>query len=144
MALLESGRAEEGAALLHLLNPVAKYVGNPGLYGGEPYVMAGDVYAHGEIPGRAGWTWYTGSAGWAVTTVLRSLLGLRPQGDRLVLLPCLPSGWNGYTLSLTLNGTPLRLCCRRGHPELTVDGAPALFIPLDGKPHEAVFGHGPV
>ena len=93
MALLESGRAEEGAALLHLLNPVAKYVGNPGLYGGEPYVLAGDVYAHGEIPGRAGWTWYTGSAGWAVTTVLRSLLGLRPRGDRLELIPaCPPAG----------------------------------------------------
>ena len=139
MALLESGRAEEGAALLRMLNPAAKYAGDPGLYGGEPYALAGDVYAHEEIPGRAGWTWYTGSAGWYVTTVFRSLLGLRPRGDRLELLPCLPSSWNGYSLTLTLNGTPLKLCCRRGEPELTVDGKPAVFIPLDGRPHEAVY-----
>ena len=83
-------------------------------YGGEPYVLAGDVYANGECPGRVGWTWYTGSAGWLYTAVLRCLLGLQPRGDRLLLTPCLPAEWDGYTLEITLRGT--RLDVYKRHP----------------------------
>ena len=33
-------------------------------YGAEPFVLAADVYSAPERYGRAGWSWYTGSAGW--------------------------------------------------------------------------------
>ena len=33
-------------------------------YGAEPYVLAGDIYANKDYYGRAGWSWYTGAAGW--------------------------------------------------------------------------------
>ena len=42
----------------------------------EPYVIAGDVYAHPPHAGRGGWTWYTGSAGWMYRAGLESILGL--------------------------------------------------------------------
>jgi cyclic beta-1,2-glucan synthetase len=67
--------------------------------------------------------------------VLRHLLGLHPHGDRLELCPHLPSDWNDAELSITLKDTPLRISIKRGTPALTVDGAPAPFVPLDGKEH---------
>ncbi|MCI8553631.1 MAG: hypothetical protein HFJ80_01635 [Clostridiales bacterium] len=144
IAFLRSGRAEEGVQLLRLLNPVNKYAhsdasgGAWARYGGEPYVLAGDVYANEECPGRVGWTWYTGSAGWVYIAVLRELLGLIPQGDRLTLSPCLPAGWEGFTLSMILRGTRLQLTVRRAETaRLLVDGKTAGWIPLDGGEHRA-------
>ncbi len=137
IALLEAGRAEEGAEVLRLLNTAQKYADGLGdLYQGEPYALAGDVYANAECPGRAGWTQYTGSAGWYYTAVLRHLLGFRPHGDWLELSPRLPARWEGYEASLTLNGSALSVRVRRGKPRLTVDGREAERVPLDGAAHK--------
>ncbi|HIZ21139.1 MAG TPA: DUF3131 domain-containing protein [Firmicutes bacterium] len=136
IALLKAGRADEGAELLRLLNTAQKYADGLGeQYRGEPYALAGDVYANAECPGRAGWTQYTGSAGWYYTAVLRHLLGLHPHGDWLELSPRLPGKWEGYEASLTLGGSALAIRVRRGKPLLTVDGRAAERIPLDGAPH---------
>lgn len=137
IALLEAGRADEGAELLRLLSTAHKYADGLGdRYQGEPYALAGDVYAHPECEGRAGWTQYTGSAGWYYTAVLRHLLGLTPLGDRLQLRPHLPSDWPTAEVHITLGRTPLTIRYERGEPALTVDGQPAAFVPLDGAPHE--------
>ncbi len=136
IALLEAGRTDEGADLLRLLNTAQKYADGLGKqYQGEPYALAGDVYANAECPGRAGWTQYTGSAGWYYTAVLRHLLGIRPHGDWLELSPRLPSRWEGYEASLTLGGSALTLRVKRGKPRLSVDGRMVERIPLDGAAH---------
>ena len=143
IALLEAGRADEGVQALHLLNTVAKYEdGRGSLYLGEPYALAGDVYAGRDCPGRVGWTWYTGSAGWYYTAVLRHLFGLRPMGDRLELYPRLPNEWPDCELALTLRSTPLVVHVCRGAPALTVDGIPAQWVPLDGSPHHVEISAG--
>ena len=49
-------------------------------YKAEPYVLAGDITMAPRTAGRAGWTWYTGSAGWMYRTGLERLLGLRRRG----------------------------------------------------------------
>lgn len=137
MALLESGRAAQGVELLRLLNPAEKWQKGKGdVYRGEPYALAGDVYHNRECPGRAGWTQYTGAAGWYLTAILYSLLGLRPEGERLYLAPRLPESWPGYSLRITLRATPLHITAQRGLAGLTVDGAAATSVPLDGRPHE--------
>jgi len=85
LALIKTGRAEEAAELFSMLNPI-RHSDNPiicAIYRGEPYVMAGDVY-DGDWPGRAGWTWYTGSAAWMYRAGL-ALLGLRKEGGRMWL-----------------------------------------------------------
>ena len=61
--------------------------------------MAADVYAAAPHTGRGGWTWYTGSAGWMYRLAVESLLGLRLEGDKLRLAPCLPASWPGFKLS---------------------------------------------
>jgi cellobiose phosphorylase len=60
--------------------------------------MAADVYANESHRGRGGWTWYTGSAGWMYQFITGSLLGFEQRGDQLQFRPCLPPGWDGFTV----------------------------------------------
>lgn len=58
-------------------------------YRGEPYVLAGDV-STGAMPGRAGWSQYTGSAAWFYLTVIERKAdvtmknGVLQNGDKTV------------------------------------------------------------
>ena len=63
-------------------------------YGGEPYVLAADVSAAPGHEGEAGWTWYTGSSGWAFRVLTREILGLQRRGGRIEVSPrsALPDG----------------------------------------------------
>ena len=81
--------------LLSMINPI-----NHGFsaqtrdtYKVEPYVIAADVYEAPGHVGRGGWTWYTGSAGWMYQLIIESFIGLRLEGNRLILQPCLPPEW---------------------------------------------------
>ena len=94
MALLRMRRPETGAELLKAVLPNAF---EPQRYEAEPYVLAADVYA-GDAEGCAGWSWYTGAAGWYLRTVLEELLGLKLRGGDLYVEPCLPQNWHGSTV----------------------------------------------
>ena len=87
--------AETVARLLHAINPANK---DPERYWAEPYVLPGNVDGP-ESPhyGRAGWTWYTGSAQWLHRVVTHWVLGVRPEWDGLRIDPCLPH-WNRASL----------------------------------------------
>ncbi|HTS01830.1 MAG TPA: response regulator, partial [Thermoanaerobaculia bacterium] len=151
-AALES--ADEALEIFHMLNPVNHTREGPGVlrYGGEPYVVAGDVSAHPAHLGEAGWTWYTGSAGWLYRAATESLLGLRREGGILRLAPCVPAAWSGYSVSLRIGGTRWEIRVENpdaktgGIAQLTIDGRPASGdgVPLvdDGGTHRvrAVLG----
>ena len=92
-AMLKTGLTGEGWELLRALLPSGR---DSMRYGGEPYVIPADVYSAPGHEGEAGWTWYTGSAGWLLRVVCEDLLGLRLEGGRLVIRPSLPAGWDGY------------------------------------------------
>lgn len=89
MALLRTGRTDEGAEILRAVLPAAH---DPARYEGEPYVLAADV-AGGDNAGAAGWTWYTGAAGWYLRIAAEELLGLHLRGGVLYPEPRLPAGW---------------------------------------------------
>ena len=71
------GDSPKAWELLDLINPINHTQDDSDLYRyrGEPYVMAADVYIREGHEGQAGWTWYTGSAGWCYRLVLEQLLG---------------------------------------------------------------------
>ena len=52
-------------------------------YEAEPFVLPADVCAARGHEGLAGWTWYTGSAGWFYRVVTEELLGLRLEDGEL-------------------------------------------------------------
>ena len=73
LALHRAGRREEAAALAE---DMARSLTAPE-YGAEPFILPADIaYAPGK-EGRAGWSWYTGAAGWYLR-LLRELYGAQP------------------------------------------------------------------
>jgi cellobiose phosphorylase len=100
MAFAALGDGEQTSALLSMLNPI-NHTRSPAavdIYKAEPYVMAGDIYALPPHAGRAGWSWYTGAAGWMYRLITESVLGLHVQGDSLSVAPCLPAEWTNFKL----------------------------------------------
>ena len=82
-ACFAAGRADAGWEILKLLLPS----GRDAVYGAEPYVLPADVCAAPGHEGEAGWTWYTGSAGWYFRTVTENLLGIRQTEGALSCQP---------------------------------------------------------
>ena len=84
MALAKLGYGDEAVDVFHMINPINHTRDAAGVarYAAEPYVLAGDVYAHPDHIGRGGWSWYTGSAGWLYRAGLESILGLSGGGIR--------------------------------------------------------------
>jgi cyclic beta-1,2-glucan synthetase len=144
-ALAQAGRRDRAARLLEMLSPVAR-ARSPrevAAYQVEPYVVAADVYGVAPHVGRGGWTWYTGSAGWMFRVALESVLGLTlADGRTLVLRPCVPDEWPGFTIRY-------RLADRRTVYEITAEraadaGAPASAT-VEGEGAEAArVEHGAV
>ncbi|MFC4769557.1 GH36-type glycosyl hydrolase domain-containing protein [Effusibacillus consociatus] len=95
------GNGEKALELFHMLNPIT-HTRTPGevrQYAGEPYVMAADVYTTDPHKGHAGWTWYTGAAGWMYQAGIEWILGLRRRGERLYIRPCIPCEWPEFSVS---------------------------------------------
>ena len=111
MAFARLGDSRRAWELLALINPVnhGRSAQAIATYKTEPYVVAADVYAMPPHTGRGGWTWYTGSAGWLYRLIVESLLGLRREGDRLHIAPCLPEEWKMYSLSYRYRDTTYRI-----------------------------------
>ncbi len=115
-ALLEQGRREEGYEILSGINPVNhhKKPRDSQEYGAEPYVLAADVYSLSGREGFAGWTHYTGAAGWYLKTVTESLLGIRREGDFISVSPNIPNHWNGYRAAIKIENDRLEILVERG------------------------------
>ena len=139
MAYAELGDARRAWELWRLINPLAHGASPAAIetYKVEPYVVAADVYAVAPHVGRGGWTWYTGSAAWMYRLVVESLLGLRLQGDRLRIAPCLPAEWKTFTLHYRFRETVYHIVVHEtprgtGEERLHLDGGDQadMAIPL--------------
>ncbi len=98
MAFAELGDNKRVWELLNLINPInhGKTSEAIATYKVEPYVLAADVYAGEPHAGRGGWTWYTGSASWLYRLIIESFLGLKQEGDKLKIAPCIPEEWESF------------------------------------------------
>ncbi len=83
------------------ISPVLRSSGNPDRYSAEPYVMPGNSDGPlSQNPGRAGWTWYTGSAGWYYRSTIKYLLGIRFEGNILRINPCTERRWESAEINI--------------------------------------------
>ena len=100
MAKLKENRNDIAYYLYSIINPIhrTQTLADVLKYKVEPFCIAADIYSNPQHPGRGGWTWYTGSASWAYKTGVENILGLRQQGDRLVIDPRVPSEWPEFTI----------------------------------------------
>lgn len=72
---------------------------DPDLYKGEPYVTPGNINGPQAADyGCGAWTWYTGSGAWLYRVSTNWMLGIRPTYDGLLIDPCIPGDWGGFTM----------------------------------------------
>lgn len=152
LAFAELGEGDKAHDLFALLNPI-NHGNSPkaiARYKVEPYVVAADVYSVEPHVGRGGWTWYTGSAGWMYRAGIEGLLGIRRQGEELVINPCIPASWQGFEATINLADTryiirvesPSQRC--QGIHSATLNGvvvsshSDGLHVALDGGEYELI------
>jgi cyclic beta-1,2-glucan synthetase len=145
MATALLGDGDQAHALFAGLNPInhALTQEEAARYRLEPYVAAADIYANPAHYGRGGWSWYTGSAGWMQRVGVESILGVRIEGNALLIDPCIPKSWPGFTVTLTWRSARYVIVVHnpngvsRGVASVTVDGvaAPAVTLLDDGATH---------
>jgi cyclic beta-1,2-glucan synthetase len=94
------GRGNEAFELFDLINPINATSNERAMqtYQAEPYVMCGDVYSEAPLRGRAGWSWYTGSAGWLYQAGVEYILGLQIAPMHFTINPCIPCEWDKLEL----------------------------------------------
>ncbi|MCA0251708.1 MAG: N,N'-diacetylchitobiose phosphorylase [Actinobacteria bacterium] len=129
------GRGEQAMAYYDALAP---YHGNDAIEtrGAEPYVYAQFLYGRDhEWFGKAQNPWLTGTAGWMYTAATKYILGIRPEFDALVIDPCIPADWEGFTATRQWRGATYEIEVRNpsrvsaGVASVEVDGVPLPPVP---------------
>jgi cyclic beta-1,2-glucan synthetase len=107
MAFARMKDGKRAVELMQMLNPIehARNAAEYTKYRTEPYAVAADVYSLESQPGRGGWTWYTGSAGWMYRVWLEEVLGFKLRGDRLSIEPAIPENWPGFSITFRYGQT---------------------------------------
>ncbi len=94
------GFGDKAVELFRMINPIehARAKEAASKYKVEPYVVAADIYGQGNLAGRGGWTWYTGSSSWMYEAGLHYILGFNVEKGYLSINPCIPITWKEYKI----------------------------------------------
>ena len=94
------GNGEKAEKYFTMINPIehskTKHLAK--IYKIEPYVVAADIYGSGNLLGRGGWSWYTGSSSWIYKAGIESILGLNIINNTLEINPCVPKYWKNFSI----------------------------------------------
>ena len=93
------GFGEKATEFFRMINPIehARTKDEAKKYKVEPYVIPADIYG-GELAGRGGWTWYTGSSSWMYEAGIRYILGFNLEKNILKIEPHIPEAWKEYSI----------------------------------------------
>lgn len=110
------------------INPAAK---NDRIdeYEVEPYVYAQNILGD-EHPqfGLGRNSWLSGTASWVYQAATQWILGVRPAYNGLLVDPCIPRAWDGFTMTRRFRGATYRIAVTnpqhisRGVQRVEVDG----------------------
>ena len=94
------GFGDKALEYYRMINPIehsrTKEASNK--YKVEPYVIPADIYGAGNLAGRGGWTWYTGSASWYYMAGIEYILGFKIKNNTIKINPCIPKDWKEYEI----------------------------------------------
>lgn len=139
------GFGDKALELYRMINPIehARTKEASKKYKVEPYVIAADIYGTGNLAGRGGWTWYTGSAGWYYKAGIENLLGLKIEEGYLKIEPCIPKEWKEYQIkyqyqesiyNITIKNPNGKNGFEEGNSKVLLNGNKVdNFIKLDGS-----------
>ena len=93
------GFGDKATEFFRMINPIehARTKDEANKYKVEPYVIPADIYG-GELAGRGGWTWYTGSSSWMYEAGIRYILGFNLEKNILKIEPHIPESWKEYSI----------------------------------------------
>ena len=129
-AIAAACKARDGELVARLLTAINPALKDPDRYWAEPYVLPGNVDGPASPHhGRAGWTWYTGSAAWLHRVVCEWVLGVRPEWGGLRFDPCLPPQWARAEMTRPYRGAVYHVTIERD--DALPDGVTAQ-VSLDG------------
>ena len=95
----------------------------------EPYVYSQMIAGKDAVkPGEAKNAWLTGTAAWNFHAITEHILGIKPLYDGLMIDPCIPRSWDGYSVTRVFREVTYRIEIRNPHHvshgvrEIKVDG----------------------
>ncbi len=151
MATAMQGKGNDAFNLFSTINPINITKDETGLqrYKGEPYVLSGDVYSITPHEGRAGWSWYTGSAAWLYQVGIEHILGLKVRGDYFTVNPVVPESWDTFSITYHRENVCYEIeiinpqGVQHGVSSITVDGQIAeenriYFVSNDDLPQRSI------
>jgi cyclic beta-1,2-glucan synthetase len=132
------GDGNAAVRLLKLMNPVesSRTPEAAGHFKGEPYVSPADVSSAPGKTGRAGWTWYTGSAGWMYRVWIEEVLGFQLRGDTLTISPAIPDDWDGFEITYRYRSSIYEIAVRRHGPEDAMASGSPIKLVDDNSTHK--------
>jgi cellobiose phosphorylase len=112
----------------------------------EPYVYSQMIAGKDAFkPGEAKNSWLTGTAAWNYYAITQYILGIRPEYDGLLVGPCIPSDWDGFTVQRKFRNAHYNITVKnpghvsKGIKEIAVDDekVDGNVLPVfeDGKTH---------
>ena len=92
------GFGDKAVEYFRMINPIEHSKTKDGVmkYKVEPYIIPADIYGQGNLAGRGGWTWYTGSSSWMYIAGIKYILGLNIQNGYMTFKPAIASNWKEY------------------------------------------------
>jgi cellobiose phosphorylase len=153
VALAMLGRAEEAYELYKKVAPVGnsdKFLARREL---EPYAHC--QYLEGrssKLFGKGSCHWLTGTAAWMLKAISEWMLGVRPDYDGLIIDPCIPKAWKGFSMTRQFRGDTFIIDVKnpshvnQGVKQILVDGVEiggSMIRPIgDGKEHRVAVTMG--
>jgi cellobiose phosphorylase len=118
------GHGERAVQIIDRINPLKQ---DTKTYECQPDVFVQNM-ASDEHPqfGLARNPWLSGTVSWVNQATTKNILGIRPTYQGLMIDPCIPENWPGYTATRVFRGVACHIRVERG------DGANTVTI-IDGK-----------
>lgn len=131
------GFGDKALDLYRMINPIehARTKEASKKYKVEPYVIPADVYGSGNLAGRGGWTWYTGSASWYYKAGIENILGLKVEKGFLKIEPCIPKDWKEYKMKYQWRDSNYQIQVKNPHGKNVFEEGTSKVL-LNGNPVE--------
>jgi cellobiose phosphorylase len=132
------GRGDRAFQYYSQMNPASK---NDSIesYEVEPYCYAQNILGD-EHPqfGLGRNSWLSGTASWTYQAASQYILGVRPSHKGLIIDPCIPKAWDGFSVVRKFRGVTYKIQIKnpdhicKGVAQLIVDGSPIVgdTVPL--------------
>jgi cellobiose phosphorylase len=118
------GHGERAVQIIDRINPLKQ---DTNTYECQPDVFVQNM-ASDEHPqfGLARNPWLSGTVSWVNQATTKNILGIRPTYNGLMIDPCIPENWPGYTATRVFRGVACHIRVERGGEStvMLVDGKP--------------------